>query len=204
MRRTLLQLFFDQLYTRLAWGYDGVAWLVSGGLWYEWGAAALDYVEQGPVVEVGCGRGRLLPRLAAAGWPTVGLDRSPEMARAARQRHLAVLRGDALALPLADGSVGTLVTVFPAPYVLGRAAQMEFARVVRPGGRWLWVDGPALAPAPGSALARVVTALAYGGTAAPEAARLLGADATGGLWHVRAERVRVRGSTIGVRVAERR
>ena len=67
MRRSLLQLFFDQLYTRLAWGYDGVAALVSGGQWYEWGAAALDYVELDPVLEGGCGRGRLLPRLAAAG-----------------------------------------------------------------------------------------------------------------------------------------
>ena len=206
MPRALLHFFFDQLYTRLAWSYDAVAWLVSGGQWQAWTASALPCVQDGPVLEVGCGRGHLLPALAARGWTALGLDRSPQMARAAHRRHRAVCQGDGMALPLADGSVGTLITTFPAPYVLRPETQVEFARVVRPGGRWLWVDVPMLFDGRATALARAITAIAYG----EERRRNewiqteLWQDRTERLWTVHIERLPLRHSSIGLRIAERR
>ncbi|MDQ4075704.1 MAG: class I SAM-dependent methyltransferase, partial [Chloroflexota bacterium] len=67
-RRKLLLTLFDLLYTRFAWAYDTVSWLVSAGLWYRWTEQVLSFVESGPVLEVGCGRGRLLYTMAQQGY----------------------------------------------------------------------------------------------------------------------------------------
>ncbi len=142
------QWFFDRLYTDLAGVYDLVAWLASGGLWYQWVEAAARFLADDPVLEVGFGRGHLLVRLACQGRNVVGVDRSPQMVAAARRRATAtgvpvkLVQADATALPFADQTFGTLVTTFPAPYVLSETAQQEFARVLKPGGRWVWVDAP--------------------------------------------------------------
>ena len=39
-------------------------------------------------------------------------------------------------------SVGTIITTFPSGYVVQEAVWVEFARVLRPGGRWIVVSGP--------------------------------------------------------------
>lgn len=140
--------FFEHLYTDLAWAYDLAAWLASGGLWYEWVDVAARFVAGDPVLEVGFGRGHLLVRLARQGHTVVGVDRSPQMVAAARRTVAAagvpvrLVQGDGTALPFADSTFGTLITTFPAPYVLTEGAQREFARVLQPGGRWVWVDAP--------------------------------------------------------------
>jgi SAM-dependent methyltransferase len=90
----------------------------------------------GPVVEIGCGPGVLLPRLRVrTGW-AVGLDLSSDMLRAARDKGEHVLvQADAAALPLVAGCAAAVVAVHvlylvPDP----RCALTEMARVVRPGG----------------------------------------------------------------------
>lgn len=95
------------------------------------------------VADVGCGTGRALPELRAAVGErgvVLGVDVTVEMlAEALRRgrRAIATLAlGDAMALPLADGSLDAvfasgLVTHLPDP-VAGLA---ELARVCRPGGR---------------------------------------------------------------------
>ncbi len=204
MRRTLLQRFFGLLYTRLAWGYDVVAWLASAGHWYRWVAAALPFVEAGPVLEVGCGRGRLLRPLAERGHQVTGLDYSGEMARhAAQASGQPIVQGDGRVLPFEDGQFATLVTTFPAPYVLEGETQREFARVVRPGGLWLWVDAPALGPAASTALARLVTRAAHGKASDDEVSRHLSLDRSEGLWSVQMERVSVGPTTVALRIARR-
>lgn len=203
LRQRLLRTFFGLLYTRLAWGYDGVAWLVSAGQWYRWAGAALPFIEAGPVLEVGCGRGRLLRPITRLGWSVVGVDYSWEMARhAARSSAQPVAQGDALALPFPDGHFATLITTFPAPYVLEEATQREFARVVRPGGLWLWVDAPALELKARTALAQAVTWLAQG-SAPPDSPPHLEADRSGGQWTVAMRRLTLRQTSIGLRVARR-
>ena len=144
-RQLLLQGLFDQLYTRFAWGYDVAALVAGAGLWYRWVEQALPLVERGPVLEIGFGRGHLLPLLRARGLTAIGLDASAQMVRHVAPRHRAVVQGVAQALPFARDTFATLITTFPAPFVVAEASQREFARLLRPDGVWFWVDAPRFA-----------------------------------------------------------
>jgi SAM-dependent methyltransferase len=103
--------------------------------------------ERGPVLELGCGTGRLLIPVARAGARAVGIDRSaPMLARAiARRRRLpaarrpAIVRGDIRALPFRPRAFGLVI----APYGMLQsvladrdldATLGEAARVLRRGG----------------------------------------------------------------------
>ena len=139
-----------EFYGRLAWAYDPAVWLISGGLWYRWGRTAEHFIEGQPVVDVGCGRGQLLAHLAKRGFEVIGVDSSPQMVEAARRRlRRAGLSGqvicaDARSQPFADASIGTIINTFPTAFVRDERTWAEYARVLRPGGRWIMVAGPPL------------------------------------------------------------
>jgi ubiquinone/menaquinone biosynthesis C-methylase UbiE len=95
--------------------------------------------------------GELRPSSAAAcGWAGVtGLELSPEM-HVVAARHLANgglfvprVQAPAGAMPFRDASFDTVVSTFPAPYILDPVTLAECARVLQPGGRLvvagLWV-----------------------------------------------------------------
>ena len=98
------------------------------------------------VLEVGCGAAMCSRWLLSHGARPVAVDVSAGMlghARAAAQRTgLApdLVQADAQALPLRTGSVDLAFTAFGAvPFVADSAALMhEVARVLRPGGRWVF------------------------------------------------------------------
>lgn len=106
----------------------------------------------GTVVEVGCGTAVVLADLARDNpeGKTIGYDLAPGMIAAAQRRlakaglgNAEAHEGDALSLPLADGSVDTLTTsyvldILPEDQI--RAALTEFRRVLRPGGRLVLVN----------------------------------------------------------------
>jgi ubiquinone/menaquinone biosynthesis C-methylase UbiE len=137
-----------RLYNELAPLYDLAAWLVSAGNWAEWRRTALEYVADGRVLEVGFGTGELLTELAQRGVSVYGLELSWAMhgvtARKLRRRGLSPprLRGRVQALPFVDGCMDTIVSTFPAEYILDSDALGEMQRVLRrphgpddPGGR---------------------------------------------------------------------
>jgi ubiquinone/menaquinone biosynthesis C-methylase UbiE len=111
----------------------------------------LEYVElpaQVNVLDLGCGTGRLLDRLATH-FPNLrgtGLDLSAEMLRQARRqnRHrprLIYVQGNALELPFADGQFDAVFNTctflhYPEP----ERVFSEVSRVLRPGGYFYLVD----------------------------------------------------------------
>lgn len=96
---------------------------------------ALPYVSAREVLEVGCGTGLVLRKLAEHAAHAVGVDLSPGMLARARARGLDVHEGSATALPFPDASFDAAVSFKTLPHVpdLPRALS-EMARVVRPGG----------------------------------------------------------------------
>lgn len=136
-----------RLFGRIAPVYDRLNTVMTLGAdqgWRRAAARACGLVSGGQALDVACGTGKLTVLLAAAVGPTgrvVGLDASEEMLEIARRQsgagdQVVFVRGDALALPFADGTFDAAAIAFGlrnlADYRRGLA---EMARVVRPGGR---------------------------------------------------------------------
>lgn len=136
----------ERLYHEFAWAYDAVSWLVSLGRWHRWRCLALEHVVGTPILEVGCGTGALLVNAARRGMVVTGLERSPEMIGVAgrrRRRHspgVALVRGDAVAMPFAAHSFDTVLSTFPSGYIAQAEALREISRVLRQS------EGEGLAP----------------------------------------------------------
>ena len=121
----------------LLWGPEGLR---------ESQAGLLGPVAGRRVLEVGCGAGQCARWLAARGAQVVGFDLSgAQLAHAAAmgQRSglpVPLVRADAQALPFADASFDLACSAYGAViFVADSAAVMrEAARVLRPGGRWVF------------------------------------------------------------------
>lgn len=87
------------------------------------------------VLEVGCGTGLILERIARFARAATGIDVSPGMVEHARRRGLNVRVGDATALPFPDASFDVACSFKVLAHVpdFDRALR-EMLRVVRPGG----------------------------------------------------------------------
>ena len=89
------------------------------------------------VLEVGCGTGLILHRVARFARSAVGIDLSAGMLVKAQQRGLRVAQASATALPIATASVDVAYSFKVLAHIPDiQGALREMARVVRPGG---WV-----------------------------------------------------------------
>jgi ubiquinone/menaquinone biosynthesis C-methylase UbiE len=87
------------------------------------------------VLEVGCGTGLVLERIAGFARSARGIDISPNMLEQARARGLDVALGDATALPFPDATFDVACSFKVLAHVRDiDTALAEMARVVRPGG----------------------------------------------------------------------
>ena len=107
---------------------------VSRGHWFLWGEAVIPLLTA-PVLELGCGTGHLQASLARHGLSAIGLDRSPAMLRQARRRSDTLILADSQAIPVRNGTIQTVVAIFPAPYIIAPATRAQIAEVLQPGGR---------------------------------------------------------------------
>ncbi len=90
-------------------------------------------------VDLGCGEGRLTRHLKSSGHAVIGIDASPSLVAAARASDpsMAIIRADAVALPLADGCAD-LAVAFMSLHDMDAMpdAVSEVARVLKPDGRF--------------------------------------------------------------------
>jgi ubiquinone/menaquinone biosynthesis C-methylase UbiE len=96
---------------------------------------ATRYAAGGDVLEVGCGTGLLLARLAAVAHSAKGIDLSPGMLARAKARGLDARQGTATSLPFPDHSFDVTCSFKVLAHVPGiEQALAEMARVTRPDG----------------------------------------------------------------------
>ncbi|HEY9619619.1 MAG TPA: class I SAM-dependent methyltransferase [Crinalium sp.] len=138
----------QRLFDRWAPSYD---WLFPSVFYQAIHQRLLDYVvlpDQANVLDLGCGTGRLLNRLAAH-FPELrgtGFDFSAEMLRQARRCNrfhprLIFVPGTADALPFVDDQFDAVFSSisflhYPHP----QQVFAEVSRVLKPGGCFYWVD----------------------------------------------------------------
>ncbi|WP_100898477.1 class I SAM-dependent methyltransferase [Nostoc flagelliforme] len=136
------------LFDRWAPSYD---WLFPSVFYRAVHKRLLEYVdlpESANVLDIGCGTGHLLKRLATQfpDMQAIGLDLSANMLRVARQsnRHrprLIYVEGKAESLPFADGQFDAVFsTISFLHYLEPKQVLSEIARVLSPGGRFYLVD----------------------------------------------------------------
>jgi SAM-dependent methyltransferase len=149
----------SQVANRAWWDYDADYYHAQHGdflgdaefVWcpenlHEDDAGLLGDVSGARVLEIGCGSAPCSRWLASRGAWAVGLDLSAGMLRhatAAAERTgivVPLVQSGAETLPFADGSFDAACSAFGAvPFVADSAAVMrEVARVLRPGGRWVF------------------------------------------------------------------
>lgn len=125
-------------------GVDEFVWCPEG--WHEADIRLLGDVRGLRVLEVGCGSAPCARWLAKQGADSVALDISGGMLRHAQEHNVRsglqvpLVQASADVLPFADDSFDVACSAFGGvPFVADAGAVMrEVARVLRPGGRWVF------------------------------------------------------------------
>jgi SAM-dependent methyltransferase len=92
--------------------------------------------------------------MLAAGYACHAVEHSPQMVAAAREnlhkRHLGssglIIQGSAQALPFSDCSFDNVISTFPTEYIYDPDTIAEIARVLRPSGHLIVIEGANLLP----------------------------------------------------------
>lgn len=98
------------------------------------------------VADLGCGTGQMIERLAGHVARVIGIDNTPAMLQAARDRtarlsNVEIKEGELDALPFKDSSIDITLTVLAMSYVPEPLACIhEMSRVLKAGGRAIIVD----------------------------------------------------------------
>lgn len=155
LRQRLQYRLFNALYFEGAVCYDALTRVLFDREWDRWRKTALPLLGDGPVLDLGCGTGTLLPMIANADRPAIGVDRSRSMLKWARRRSTTsqLIAADAAALPFRAATFGSVVSTFPAPFIRDPATMEEITRILRPGGNLIVVVSGTITHWPPSRLA---------------------------------------------------
>ena len=139
------QLDYSRLYNWLAPVYGPAMRVIP--FWRGYTEAALPWLPEGDILEIGPGPGVLLATIAETHRITAGLDLSPGMLREAREQlqrqglPVRLARGNATCIPFAGASFDAVVMTFAFSAIPdGDTAMREITRVLRPGGVFALVD----------------------------------------------------------------
>ncbi len=153
MTSSLRKLLFEMLY-RNRYLYRFASTIPFAGQWRAWQRLVLPRLVGHYVLELGSGLGDLLADMAEQGYACYAVERSPEMVEAARgtlkrrkmDKKAWVYQGSAQQLPFSDASFDSVVSTFPSEYIYDPDTIAEVARVLRPGGRLIVIEGANLRP----------------------------------------------------------
>ena len=96
----------------------------------------------GHLLDVGCGTGAHTVAFSRHGWDVTGADLSTDQLRLARERGVDVVQADATALPFDDASFDAVISMWTHTDIDDFGAAIgEIARVLRPGGPFVYVGG---------------------------------------------------------------
>jgi SAM-dependent methyltransferase len=153
MTPSLRRLLFETLY-RNRYLYRFASTVPFAGQWRTWQRLVLKRIQGTEVLELGCGLGDLLADMLEQGYACRAIEHSPEMVSAARDtlkrrnvgQKTTIVQGSAQYLPFEDASFDTVVSTFPSEYIYDPDTIAEVARVLRPGGRLVVIEGSSLLP----------------------------------------------------------
>ncbi len=113
----------------------------DGAFVHELAGGVLEWLEAQPgerILDIGCGDGKLTQRIAASGASVIGIDSSPAMVTAARDRGVKADKGPAEKLPYPDHTFEAVFSNAALHWVRGQDEMLsEVHRVLRPGGRFI-------------------------------------------------------------------
>jgi ubiquinone/menaquinone biosynthesis C-methylase UbiE len=149
----LRKLLFETLYKN-AYLYRFASTVPFAGQWRTWQRLVLSRLCGHDVLELGCGLGDLLADMSEAGFLCYAVERSPQMVKAAREtlqrrlldKQVTVIQGSAQHVPFSNDSFDAVVSTFPSEYIYDPDTVAEVARVLRPGGRFIVIEGANLLP----------------------------------------------------------
>jgi ubiquinone/menaquinone biosynthesis C-methylase UbiE len=149
----LRKLLFETLYKN-AYLYRFASSMPFAGQWRIWQRLVLPRLHGHALLELGCGLGDLLADMSEAGYLCHAVEHSPQMVKAAREtlqrrkldKRATVIQGSAQHLPFSNESFDTVVSTFPSEYIYDPDTIAEVVRVLRPGGRFIVVEGANLLP----------------------------------------------------------
>jgi len=153
MMPRLRKLLFETLYKN-AYLYRFASTVPFAGQWRTWQRLVLSRLHGHDVLELGCGLGDLLADMSEAGFHCYAVEQSPQMVKAAREtlrrrqldKEVTVIQGSAQHMPFSNDSFDTVVSTFPSEYIYDPDTVAEVARVLRPGGRFIVIEGANLLP----------------------------------------------------------
>jgi len=135
----IIQIYYwltERLYNELAWAYDLVSWIVSLGQWDSVRKLALEYIVGRRVLEFGFGTGELLIEMQRKSFQVVGLERTLAMQKQTGDKihrqgmQISRVRAVTQHAPFADQSFDTIVSTYPAGYILDPQTWHEAYRLI--------------------------------------------------------------------------
>lgn len=153
MKASARKLLFETLYKN-RYLYRFASTVPFAGQWRVWQRLVLSRIYGKDVLELGCGLGDLQADMQESGYTCHAVEHSSEMVAAARVtlkrrgvgKEGQIIQGSAQHLPFDAAAFDTVVSTFPSEYIYDPATIAEVARVLRPGGRLIVIEGANLLP----------------------------------------------------------
>jgi trans-aconitate methyltransferase len=121
--------------------WDPQTYAQNGAFVHGLAGGVLEWLDAQPgeyILDLGCGDGQLTQRIAATGAIVLGVDASPDMIAAARERGIEAEQANAESFPFGDAVFDAVFSNAALHWVRDQDAMLaQVRRVLKPGGRFV-------------------------------------------------------------------